>query len=857
MTRSLLCLIGIALAVSIARPQQGLINRFDLVENDLRLIRPAQPFTPFDCVGRKFAILGYENGTFEAWAYPLKLFRNFELSFFVANSTEPIRGRDIVRFVSVLPEGTVLTFSAQSFTIRALVLTPVSEPGALLLLDIDSTEPLTIAASFLPVLQPMWPAGLGGQYAYWDDGLKAYLISEPTRKNHGYLGSPAAEGISYTPAHMLSDVPNQFTIRIADPAAVRGKFVPIAMAGGKGPRDSVRAVYERLTKNAAQLYLGNVEHYRALRQSTLSATTPVPELNLAFEWAKVAYDNLVVDNPDLGLGMVAGLGASGTSGRPGFGWFFGGDTYINAFSLNSYCAYETVRDAIRFTQKYQRDDGKMPHEISQAAAYIPWFTDYPYAYIHGDTSPFYLTAVYDYYRQTGDGSFVKASWASLRRAYEWSLATDADGDGLMDNKKAGLGAMEYGPLTNIQSDIYASAVWVRAAYVMQFLAEAAGESDYSARAKLQYEKSLKSFRQKFWDGARGQYSYAFDEKGNHVDIVSPWPSVALSWGLGEPDKSVKTLEKLNGSELTTDWGIRSISAKSPYYEPLNYNYGAVWPFLNSWVAAAQYRHRLSLQAYGTLMASVRHSFDNALGKVTEVFSGSQNVWPQEAVSHQGFSSAGIVLPFVRGLLGLEGNAQTKVVTFAPQVPADWDSISVSGYRVGQAEFAFRYQRTGSTISVACAATNAADYKVSVELALPKDVGALHATIDGKAVDYHITEYSSSVGFVVDMVNVTGSTLVLEFEPTAELLPPEVKTSTGDANAGLKIISTRREQDLLTVTVEGIAGRTYTLGVRSAETILSCQGCTLAGERLVIEIPKGNAGEFIRSTFTLKLKGKGR
>ena len=134
-------LAAIVLTVSVARSQEGLVEGFEIEKSDIALERLAQSNTPFDCVGRKFAILGAESGVFEAWAYPLKLFRNFELSFFIANSTEPIRGRDIVRFISVSPEATILTYTAQSFTVRSIVLTPVNEPGALLLLEIDSSEP--------------------------------------------------------------------------------------------------------------------------------------------------------------------------------------------------------------------------------------------------------------------------------------------------------------------------------------------------------------------------------------------------------------------------------------------------------------------------------------------------------------------------------------------------------------------------------------------------------------------------------------------------------------------------------------------------------------------------------------------
>ncbi len=90
----------------------------------------------------------------------------------------------------------------------------------------------------------------------------------------------------------------------------------------------------------------------------------------------------MVENPTLGKGLVAGYGLSGGGGRPGFAWYFGGDAYANSLALNSCGDFSTVRDALKFTQKWQRrenfpirkksakevnnDIGKMAHELSQA-----------------------------------------------------------------------------------------------------------------------------------------------------------------------------------------------------------------------------------------------------------------------------------------------------------------------------------------------------------------------------------------------------------------------------------------------------------------------------------------------------------
>ncbi|HEX2695499.1 MAG TPA: hypothetical protein VHP61_07070, partial [Acidobacteriota bacterium] len=143
------------------RPQEGTIPAFGFEPCALRLSRPARPGTYFDKVGRKFAILGSGDGSFEAWAWPLKLLRDFRFSFLLGSSTVPVEGSDVARFIDVTPARTTVTFVHQTFTVRAHYVAAIDEPGAIILLEVDASEPLSIVARFLPALQPMWPAGLG------------------------------------------------------------------------------------------------------------------------------------------------------------------------------------------------------------------------------------------------------------------------------------------------------------------------------------------------------------------------------------------------------------------------------------------------------------------------------------------------------------------------------------------------------------------------------------------------------------------------------------------------------------------------------------------------------------------------
>ena len=240
--------------------QSELINKFELKKNDLSLTRPAQPNQYMDKIGQKAAILGFESGSFEMWIWPWKVLRNFEIQFFVGTTTQPILAKDILRDISVTPEATTFTFVYESFTVKEIIFVPNDQPAAIILLDVNTTTPLTIVPGFMPVMQPQWPAGIGGQYSYWDDDVKAYVISESQQRGLFLCGSPVAQQMAAPPAHMFADNPIQFKIDIK-PGEAKNNFIPIAIAGSpvKAKYDSVKTLYKNLLSNIETLYNKNYD----------------------------------------------------------------------------------------------------------------------------------------------------------------------------------------------------------------------------------------------------------------------------------------------------------------------------------------------------------------------------------------------------------------------------------------------------------------------------------------------------------------------------------------------------------------------------------------------------------------------
>src|SRR5690348_7622373 len=71
-----------------------LVPKFDLKKSRLELERYTRLGTFFDVTGRKSALFGYENRSFEAWVYPLKVLDDFSISFQLRGYPLDIQGAD-------------------------------------------------------------------------------------------------------------------------------------------------------------------------------------------------------------------------------------------------------------------------------------------------------------------------------------------------------------------------------------------------------------------------------------------------------------------------------------------------------------------------------------------------------------------------------------------------------------------------------------------------------------------------------------------------------------------------------------------------------------------------------------------
>lgn len=809
----------------------------------LELSRAVRSWEFLSAVGRKAGVFGNETGTVEAWVYPLKIFRDFELVFHIAGRSIPAGA--LARNIVVRPEATTITYADESFSVEETLFVPRDEPGAIIALDVNTHAPLEVEARFHRDFQLMWPAALGGTYINWDENRRAFALGEEQKKWFALVGSPsAAAGNGEFETNYYADETNSFTLG-STPRGRAHKLIIIA--GSIQSRADAEQTYQRLSTNYESLRDAAAKEYADYLQHTTSLQLPDADMQRAYDWARASVLQGVVANPFLGTGLIAGYRASGSGTRPGFAWFFGRDSLWTSLALNTEGDFATTRTALEFLMKYQRADGKVEHEISQSAAQVPWFKDYPYAYASADATPLFLIAVDDYLRSSGDNDFVRANWDHVWGAYQF-LRSTWDARGLPQNAGVGHGWIEGGPLLPIKSEFYQSGLGVRALQAMSELARAAGKNDVAAENERLFQQHRSQLNDFFWSPERRFFAFAVDPQDRRLDTASVLTTVPMWFGVTDAAKSEATITYLADADHATDWGMRILSAHDPRFDPSGYHFGSVWPLFTGWASVGEYRYHRALPAYANLRANALLALNGAAGHATEVLSGAFFEPLSTSSPHQIWSSAMIISPLLRGLLGFEADTAHRTIRLAPHLPADWTGFRAQNLRMGSATYDVNFQRDDSSINFQIQGRNANESTLEFAPAVSARAKVLDVEVNGKKAPYRLDANSEDQHVIVP-VHVGDSDIAVHIGLRDDfgLTVPSDLPPLGAASRNLKVVSDTwsAAKDSVTYEVAGVPGQEYVLGVRGSARIARVDGAELfqaaAGPTLRLRIPAGNPG----------------
>ncbi len=819
------------------------VAKFPLADDPIALRRHTEAEKPFTVAGECGAMMGQQDGRFESWIFPVKLFSHMTIEAHVDGYDVPIDVNQAAAEIEVAPDHTTITYSHIAFTLKEILFATQCEQqngtGVMALFEVDSIRPLTLTFSFTPEMKPMWPAPVsgdavpewvkldapdaeltdttrpGGKAAAYPAGW--YMLHTDFDHLAGAVAMPGSTpGILAPYQEKPKQYPLQFVLRF-DPKQGSGRYYPLLMAVATTKEDATQQALgnklKQLNEQVASLYQQNAAYYAHFFDTRTTAETPDAAFDRDLKWAAVSIDQVRVRHGSE-LGLVAGFFSSGSSARPGFGWFFGRDTLFTTWGINSYGDYNLTRQALTFLIKRQRDDGKMPHEYSQTAEQVDW-AHLPYEYAAADATPLFLMAMEDYVRSSGDTSFLKQNWLAAQKAWQFETTHDADGDGIYDNAQ-GTGWVESWPQGMPKQEIYLASLDQQASASMANLSKLADHADLAQsaqqRADTIHAKILTEYTQ-----PDGMYAFSHNPDGSSDKTATIYPAIAW-WGgassAGLPNANAM-FTRWASHEFSTDWGTRDVGEHEPVYDPISYHQGSVWPLFTGWASLAEYRSGRDLSGYAHLMQNTNLTTEQDLGAVTELLSGAYFDPFGRSTSHQMWSSAMVLAPALRGLFGVSVDALTNTVTVDPHLPAQWEGATLRHVRVGESSVDLSYKREGLNMVVILQNGARTGMKLFSNMA-----GAKVAK-DGLSLRVPLP------GVEVGMLQAAENTLPLP----------------GSATQDLKVVEEAPAPRSLTLLLEAQAGSTQALLVHRNDEKLrpTVEGGTLGsnGDRLIVTFPTGS------------------
>ncbi len=411
-------------------------------------------------------------------------------------------------------------------------------------------------------------------------------------------------------------------------------------------------------------------------------------------------------------------------GVPWFVALFGRDSLI--VSLQNNMVYpEFAKGALEVLARKQateRDDyrdaepGKIMHELRRGElAHFKLIPHTPY-YGTADATILYLIVLHNAWRSTGDASILDRFLPAAEKCLRWiDEFGDRDGDGFQEYqtrspvgyanqgwKDSGEalvypdGSLVKGPTALVELQGYVYDAWLRMAQVFEAVGKPARARALRRKAKVLFRR----FNDAFWDEDLGFYAFCLDGEKKPVLSVASNPGHCLWSGIAPPDRAAKVVKRLMQPDMWSGWGIRTLSADHPAYNPHSYQNGAVWPHDNTLIAAGFRRYGFSDEANRIARDLSAAAAYFMLHQMPELYSGLPRDPTSFPVQYLGANvpqawAAGAVFGIVQMITGFQPDAPNGKFYLDPALP-DWlPELTLRDLRVGANIFDLRFIRDGT------------------------------------------------------------------------------------------------------------------------------------------------------------------
>ncbi len=411
------------------------------------------------------------------------------------------------------------------------------------------------------------------------------------------------------------------------------------------------------------------------------------------------------------------------AGVPWFVGLFGRDSLI--VSLQNAMVYpDFARGALDVLGRWQataRDDyrdaepGKIMHELRTGElAHFRLIPHTPY-YGTADATPLYLIVLHNAWRCTGDRTLLERHLATAEKCLAWiDEYGDRDGDGFQEYetrskdgyenqswKDAGEaivypdGSLVKGPKALCELQGYVYDAWLRMAEIFEALGDAGRAEALRAKAA----RLFAHFNDAFWDEDAGFYALCLDGQKRKVMSVASNAGHLLWSGIVPPDRAGRVVERLMAADMSSGWGIRTLSSAHPAYNPHSYQTGSVWPHDNSLIVLGFRRYGFDAEA-----AQISRDVSGAAGyflqhRMPELYAGLSREPTSFPVQYKGANvpqawAAGACFCLLQAMVGFQPDAPNRKLYLDPALPPWVRELTLKDLRLGRASFDIRFWREG-------------------------------------------------------------------------------------------------------------------------------------------------------------------